>query len=76
MTDYSVAIVRNVQTNDFYKYLGNNKYRNLRTLKEGIIEPDIAKKVFNINMEMTILISNNPCIEKMINVLSLKFCNH
>lgn len=75
MTDYNTAVVRNVQNNDLYLYLGNDMYRNLRTLKEGKIEPEIARKVFNISMDATVLISKYPLISKMINTLGLK-CEH
>lgn len=73
--DFNVAIVRNIQNDDLYHYLGNNLFKNIRTQKEGIVDDEMARKIFRINMEATVLISKNPNIEKLINKLGLKFCN-
>lgn len=72
MPDFNTAIVRNVQNNDLYQYLGGNKFKNLRTLKEGDVPDDVCKKIFRINMDATVLISKYPVISKMINTLGLK----
>jgi hypothetical protein len=72
MPNFNTAIVRNIQNNDLYEYLGNNKFRNLRTLKEGNIDEETAQRIFNINMESTILISQYPMIKELINTLRLK----
>lgn len=70
-----MPIVRNIQNNDLYRYLGGNKFRNLRTGKEGIIDDELAQKVFKINLEATELINENPIIEEIIKSLGLKFDN-
>lgn len=67
-----MAIVRNIQNNDLYRYLGENKFRNIRTGKEGVIDDETAKKVFKINMEATVMFDEYPMVEEMIKMLDLK----
>ena len=67
-----MAIVRNIQNNTFYRYLGDNKYRNLITGVEGEIAEELARKLFKINVEMTTLCEDFPDIEKLIQSLQLK----
>ena len=47
------GIVRNVENNLMYAYLGEDKYQNLITGKEGIVAPETAQKIFRINVEAT-----------------------
>ena len=68
----SRAVVRNIKTNDLYLHLEGNKFRNLRTGVEGEIPEPTLKNIFKINMEATIMIGENPLIEKLINICSLK----
>jgi hypothetical protein len=65
-------MVRNLQNNDIYEYLGENKFRNVRTGKEGIIDETKAKDVFKFNIEVTEMINEFPIIETMIQKLNLK----
>jgi len=67
-----MAIVRNIQNNTFYRYLGDNRYRNLITGVEGEITEELARKLFKINVEMTALCEDFPDIEKLIQSLQLK----
>jgi len=67
-----MAIVRNIQNNVLYRYLGENKYRNLITLEEGEVPEEKARELFKINIEATHILSEYPEIEKMINKLKLK----
>ena len=67
-----MAIVRNIQNNTFYRYLGDNRYRNLITGVEGEIAEELARKLFKINVEMTRLCEDFPNIEKLIQSLQLK----
>lgn len=67
-----MAIVRNIQNNTFYRYLGDNRYRNLITGVEGEISEELARKIFKINVEMTALCEEFPNIEKLIKALQLK----
>lgn len=67
-----MAIVRNIQNNDLYRYHGNNEYTNLRTGNRGVIDEELAQKVFKINLEATELINENPALETLIKALNLK----
>lgn len=67
-----MAIVRNIQNNQLYRYLGENKYRNIMTGVEGEITEEVAKRIFKINLPMTELCEEFPNIEILINVLKLK----
>jgi len=66
-------IVRNIQNNDAYEFLGGNRFRNLRTAKEGEVDEEKAKDVLKFNIEATELINEFPIIETMIQKLQLKF---
>lgn len=67
-----MAIVRNIQNNHLYRYLGGNRYRNIMTGVEGEIGEDVAQKIFKINLELTELCENFPNVEKLIHTLKLK----
>lgn len=67
-----MAIVRNIQNNNLYRYLGDNKYRNIMTGVEGEIDEAVASRIFKINLELTDLCEKFPNIEIMINKLKLK----
>ncbi len=67
-----MAIVRNIQNNNLYRYLGGNTYRNIMTGVEGEIDEVVASRIFKINLELTDLCENFPNIEIMINKLKLK----
>ncbi len=67
-----MAIVRNIQNNHLYRYLGGNRYRNIMTGVEGEIGEDVAQKIFKINLELTEVCENFPNIEKLIHTLKLK----
>lgn len=66
-------VVRNIQNNDAYEYLGENRYKNLRTGKIGEVAEDLAQKVFKFNLELTTMMNESPEIEAMIQKLNLKF---
>lgn len=66
-------IVRNIQNCDLYEFLGGDKFRNLRTAKEGSVDETKAKEIFKFNIEATELINEYPIVETMINQLQLKF---
>ena len=68
-----MGIVRNIQNNDLYRYLGNDEYMNLRTGGTGKIEPDMAQKTLKVNLEATELCNEYPLIEELIFALKLKF---
>ncbi|MEY4333380.1 MAG: hypothetical protein RLZZ196_2123, partial [Bacteroidota bacterium] len=67
-----MAILRNIQNNHLYRYLGGNRYRNLMTGVEGEIGEDVAQRIFKINLELTEICENFPNVEKLIHALKLK----
>lgn len=71
-----MAIVRNIQNNDLYRYLGENKFRNIRTGKEGVVDNETARKVFKINLEATEILNSYPECEILIQKVGLKFFNN
>ena len=71
-----MAIVRNIQTNVPYRYLGQNIYRNLCTGVEGEIKEELAQKIFKINLEATAICEEYPLVEQLIKSLNLKLENN
>lgn len=71
-----MAIVRNIKNNILYRYLGENKYRNLVTLQEGEVPEDKARESLKINIEATYILNEYPEIENLINKLNLKIEKH
>lgn len=67
-----MAVVRNIQNNDLYVYEGNDVYRNMRTQVRGNVPPEVAEKIFKINVEVTGMWSKYPLIEDLIHKLNLK----
>lgn len=67
-----MAIIRNIQTNDAYRYHGDNLYTNIRTGQQGEIDEETAKKIFKINLEATEIFNEYPIVEQMIKALNLK----
>lgn len=68
-----MAIVRNIENNDLYRYLGGNKFRNIRTGNEGAVTDEQAQKIFKINIEATEILNEYPEVENLIKTLNLKF---
>lgn len=69
-------IVRNIQNNDAYEFLGGNKFRNLRTGNEGDVQEEKAKDIFRFNIDATEIINEYPEVENLIKRLNLKFNNN
>jgi hypothetical protein len=67
------VVVRNVKTNDLYEYLGDDKYKNLRTLGSGLVPPEKARETFKINPSATEICSEYPMVKELIAKLDLKF---
>ena len=67
------VVVRHKKTNDVYQYLGQNRFRNMRTWVEGEVSDEVAQRSFSINMDATELIYEHPILEDLIKVLQLKF---
>lgn len=67
-----MGIVRNHTNNELYRYLGNDEYQNLRTGKKGLVKPEVAEKIFRINVEATGICNEYPIVEELIKTLNLK----
>lgn len=67
-----MAIVRKISNDVPYRYLGNNRYRNLITGVEGEVPEELANKVFKINLDATYFCENYPIVELLIRKLGLK----
>lgn len=65
-------VVRNIQNNDAYEYLGENEYRNLRTGKSGNVDEETARKIFKVNLELTTMLNENEVVADLIHKLNLK----
>jgi hypothetical protein len=66
-----MTIVRNIQNSTFYKHLHGNYYVNLKTGVSGEIPEEVAKKIFKINLEATVIFSEYPMVEEMVKRLGL-----
>jgi hypothetical protein len=66
-------VVRNIQNQDLYFYLGENKFQNIRTGTEGVVDDETARKVFKVNVEATTMLNEYPNLVEMIKTLNLKF---
>lgn len=67
-----MAIVIHKKSRAPYLYLGENKFRNVASGKEGEVSDELAREVFTIHPALTELITEFPLIEKLIKVLELK----
>jgi len=67
-----MAIVRNLQNNAFYEYLGNNRFKNLATGAEGEVSDEKARDIFVVNLEATHIIETYPHVRELISKLNLK----
>jgi hypothetical protein len=67
-----MAIVRNIKTNDLYRYNGENSFTNIRTGVSGKVTDEAARTTFVINVDATIIMNEYPMVEKMIKALNLK----
>jgi hypothetical protein len=65
------AVVRNIQNNQLYKYLGGTTYVNVMTGKSGEVPDELAKKIFKINLGATDILNRYPNVELLIKELEL-----
>lgn len=66
------GIVRHIKSGVLYEYLGENKFRNLATGNEGVVEEEKAAEIFVLNLEATQLLNEYPPIKELITKLKLK----
>lgn len=65
-------VVRHIKTNALYFYKGDNVFQNIVTQVEGIVSEEKAKLIFNVNLDATELINDNPNLKLLIQKLELK----
>lgn len=65
------AVVRNIQNNQLYKYIGGTTYVNVITGKSGEVADDVAKRIFKINLAATDMLNKYPNVELLIKELEL-----
>jgi len=53
-------ICQHVKTKAHYEYLGENKFRNIETGKEGEVDETKAASVFNFNPELSQCVADYP----------------
>lgn len=53
-------------------WLGENKYQNLHTGIEGIVEEEKAREIFLVNAQASVIFDQYPAIEKLVKKLKLK----
>ena len=68
-----MAVVRNIQNDDLYRYLGENRFVNLRTGNEGVVDDEKAREIFKINLDATGILNEYPEVENLIKALNLKY---
>lgn len=68
-----IPIVRNIKNSNLYKYLGENKYENVRTGVSGEIPEETARESLRFNLEATTILNEYPEIQNLIKRLNLKF---
>lgn len=66
-----MAIVRNLENGQFYRYHGNDVYSNVITGVGGVIKPELAQKHLRISAEATYLFEINPLVGEMVKRLKL-----
>lgn len=66
-----MAIVVNKANRVPYEYLGENKFKNIHTGKEGEVPEDKANGVFVINADLALLCEKNKNLKTLIQSLSL-----
>ena len=65
------AVVRNIQNNQLYKYVGGTTYVNVITGKSGEVPNDVAKRIFKINLSATDILNKYPNVGLLIEKLEL-----
>lgn len=68
---FVMVVLRNIQNNQLYGHLGDNKYINLITGAEGEVPDEMAKKIFKINLQATKMMHDFPVIQTLVSELGL-----
>lgn len=65
-------IVRHIKSSEAYEFLGGNKYRNVRTGKEGEVSEEKAREIFRFNIEASQIFHEYPLVKDLVKRLNLK----
>lgn len=72
-SDFSPNLIaRNIQNNDLYMYLGETRWRNLRTGNEGEVSLEKVPEIFLLNVEATYFYNTHEVFGEMVRRLNLK----
>lgn len=55
-----------------YEYLGENKFRNIRTGVEGIVPDEKAREIFKFNVEASMIFHEYPIVKELIRKLNMQ----
>ena len=67
-----IAILKNIQTQDLYRHIKDNVFKNLRTGVEGEIPEELSNKILKIDYNASMMLNKYPVIEELIFKLKLK----
>lgn len=65
-------VVRNINNDLLYFYLGNDEYENIITGIKGVVPEEKARKTFKFNIEITQMVFDNPSVTDLIRCLKMK----
>ena len=66
------AILKNIQTNNLYRHIKGNTFKNLSTGVEGEIPKELANKILVIDYKASMMFNKYPLLEELVFKLKLK----
>ena len=66
------AVLINYKTQDLYRHIQGNIFKNLRTGVEGEIPEELTNKILKIDFKATMLFNKYPLLEELVFKLKLK----
>ena len=66
------AVLINPKTQDLYRHIKDNTFRNLRTNVAGEIPAELTNKILRIDFKATMLFNKYPLLEELVFKLKLK----
>lgn len=67
-----IPVVRNIDNNQLYLYLGNDNFQNIITGKTGVVGEEKANRVFKFSIEATEIINEYPAVKDLIKTFNLR----
>lgn len=67
-----IPLCRHKKTSLIYEFLGENLFRNVITGKTGTVPDELAREIFVFNLELSMMVVDNPVILEMIKRLGLR----